>query len=155
MGHRVRVTNNKLLQSLDVPRARILCDKHLVLMGKVLEHIKYPDQDLVNDLARGTVITGRIAQSNIFMPREFSATTSSESLLLTSPSTRKSVIARIVSSGDKEIDDEVWAETIKETDRQLLSSEMDLDELEDLALLSIAKLFGTRQSGKILEIDDY
>ena len=64
-----------LLQSLDVTKARILCDKHLVLMGKVLEHIKYPDQDLINDLAKGTVITGRIAQSNIFMPRELPATT--------------------------------------------------------------------------------
>jgi len=149
--------NKKLLQSLDVPKARILCDKHLVLMGKVLEHINYPDQELINDLAKGTVITGRIAQSNIFMPRELPATTSSESLLLTSPSTRKSVIARIVSSGDKEIDDEVWAETIKETDRQWLSSEMDLDELERLLgpLFVIAKRFGIRQSGKIRAIDDY
>ena len=149
--------NRKLIQSLDVPKARILCDKHLLLMGRVLEHIHYPDRNLINDLTRGTVITGKIAESSVFMPREIPATTSAESLLLTSPSLRKSVIARITTSGDKEIDDEVWAETLEETNRQWLSEEMDLDELEKLLgpLFVIAKRFGIRQSGKIRAIDDY
>lgn len=149
--------NTKLIQSLDVPKARILCEKHLLLMKKVLEHISYPDTSITEDIARGTIITGDIATSSVFTPRRIPATTTSEALLDTSTSVRSSVVARISSSGDSEIDDAVWEETLQESNKHWLSEEMDLAEIEAIVgpLFVIARRFGIKQSGKVRAIDDY
>ena len=149
--------NLQLIRSLDVPIAKILCTKNLLLMKKVLDHINYPDKNLIEDIVKGTEITGEIPMSGVFPPRRVPATASAQTLLDASPSVRNSVIARIVSSGDPEIDAAVWEETGLEVNRQWLSAEMTLDEIQEAVgpLFVIAKRFGIKQSGKVRAIDDY
>ena len=149
--------NTAAMRNLEVSKSRILCTKNLLLLERVLNEICYPDKNLVKDLMEGTNIVGDVPTSSVFLPREKPALCTPESLLEPSRSIRKSVIARITSSGDSAIDTAVWEETIKEVNNQWLSAEMTLSEIEHIVgpLFVIAKRFGIRQSGKIRAIDDY
>ena len=149
--------NTIAMQKLDVSKSRILCTKNLMLLGKVLEHISYPDKNLVRDLMEGTTVVGDVPTSSVFLPKESPAVCTPESLLEPSRAVRKSVIDRITSSGDEQIDTAVWEETVKEVNNQWLSAQMSLSEIEAVVgpLFVIARRFGIKQSGKIRAIDDY
>ena len=150
-------TNAEIFRSIKPEQRIVSRGKNFALMDRILNHIEYPDTNLVRDLASGTKFTGDIPESGVFPRRHRGADLSVDEVLKTASYSRKWVIEHTVSSGDDEIDQAVWDETIEEEKRGWLSPA--LDEADLLTLTGnkfvVARRFGIRQGKKIRNIDDY
>ena len=153
----LRHENESLLSPLPEEQKRVLKGKHLSLLRKTLNHIGYPDDRLVDDLLKGTSLTGPVPTSGVFPAKYRFANINEDQLMKSSPVTRPAVIESIRSSGDPEIDKTVWEVTTEEHEAGWLSEEMTLDQLHDILgnEFVLAKRFGIRQGDKIRAIDDY
>ena len=142
--------NDLIHASLSAEQATVSKGKNFALLRKVLTHIGYPDEGLVDDLIAGTKVTGAVPTSNIFSRRDRPASSSIGQILETSQQNRCSVVGRISSSGDAEIDAAVYAETLEEEAKGWVSAPIDLAELESILGpdFVVAKRFGIRQSGR-------
>ena len=153
----LRPANDEILKAMPPQQAHVVQDKHFALLKKMIEHIDYPDKTIVDDLIRGTLLTGEMPASHVFPRRSKPAALSAADVLSSSSLTRKSVIDRTSSSGDPEIDKAVWEETVAECNKGWVSESLTLQELEDRLGpdFVVARRFGIRQGGKIRCIDDY
>ena len=149
--------NDEIHKNLSAEQARVSFGKHFAMLRKVLQHINYPDVNLVDDLIRGTSLTGTVPQSYVFPRRNKEALSSVSEVLHTSQFSRESVLSKILPSGDHEVDCAVYDETCTEEQKGWISGPIDLKSLasEFGNQFVIAKRFGIRQSGKIRCIDDY
>ena len=149
--------NDVVHKKLKPEQQQVAKGKQFLLLQRILEHIGYPDKDIVKDLIQGTQLTGSVPKSNLFPRRHKVALSSADAVLQASNLIRDSVIARISPSDDPEVDRAVYAETCAEEETGWVSKPITLQDLEHMFenKFVIAKRFGIRQGGKIRCIDDY
>ena len=149
--------NNDILSNLPPEQRAVLNGKHLALMRKVLNEIHYKGTHLVDHIIEGTLLIGDVHRSNIFPPRYKPSSISPADLLSSSRTTRRPIIDNSRSSGDHEIDEAVWNDTMEEVDKGWLSPMMTEEQVTNMlgSDFVVARRFGIRQSGKIRSIDDY
>ena len=153
----LRDENLKLISNLPTEQQRVLEGKHILLLRRILDEIKYDDACAAELLISGTRLFGKVQLSNIFPKKTRLASIEVDELLKSSGMIRSCMIEKVRTSGDQEIDTEVWNETISESKKGWLSEELTEDQLRsDLGeQFLFARRFGIRQSGKIRAIDDY
>ena len=80
----------------------------------MLEFYKYPDAGVVNELIEGASLVREVPQAGM-LPLKFMPALLTESALGTQSSLRRSLIENYcIASGDAEIDEEVWKQTLEE-----------------------------------------
>ncbi len=113
--------------------------------------VEYPDAGVVDELQNGVELTGSVPVTGMLPGKFTPALLSDETLSLRSSLTRDASCA--CSSGDAEIDDGVWEQTLEEVSAGWLEgpiSTCDVDPSEP-----ISRRFGIRQGNKIRPIDDF
>ena len=127
--------------------------KKLALFKEMLEHYKYPDLSVTNELTEGASLIGEVAATGM-LPFKFTpALLTPEALANQSEFRRQQVMSSCKSSGDAEVDLEVWTQTLAERDRGWLVGP--LSEKAVPLHAPISKRFGLRQKNNIRLIDDF
>ena len=99
----------------------ILLGKNLILFRTLLEEEDYPDVHLIDHIIRGFNVTGVTDKSSIFPLRLRPATRSANDIRASSVWSRRAICATVRSTGNLELDAEVWSKTLEERDNGWLS----------------------------------
>ena len=146
-----------LHESLHPDVRKVLSGKRLLLFKKMLEESGHADVDLFSDIVAGFMVTGVAKSSHAFVKDVRLPSMTEDQLLSAARWTRHSTLGSIGPSGDKELDNEVWAETQEEVSRGWLTPvlEEELDARFGAGSWSPARRFGLRQGDSMRAIDDY
>jgi len=134
-------------------RQKILEGKKLALLRALLSDAGHSDLNLVDDLTTGFNLTGALPESHTFAKRVKPATLSREELRSVADLCRKSMLETTQSSGDTELDDQLYEATCKEVRKGFLEGPLDPAHLPAGATLT--RRFGVKQKSKTRPIDDY
>eukprot|EP00435_Cladocopium_sp_Y103_P007866 s4380_g2.t1 len=128
--------------------------KKLALFKEMLEFYNCRDLDMVNEFVEGATLTGDVPKTTM-LPFKFTpALLSAESLMSQSRMRRSAVERDFRSSGDDEIDDVVWQQTLDECNLGWLEGPFTAEEIPESA--PISRRFGLRQQQhKVRLIDDF
>ena len=129
----------------------VLAGKRLQLMGEILQSLGYPDSKLVADIKSGFRLAGSMRDSNVFMSLPRPPTLSFKALLRTSQGLQKAIMKRVRASGESELNEAAWAETLKELDNGWIWADDD----SSLDGKIIARRFGIQQGDKVRVIDNF
>eukprot|EP00971_Amphidinium_carterae_P351548 6492161-Amphidinium_carterae.1 len=137
--------------------SRIIGCKDVGLFRALLEYYGYPDLGVVDLVASGIELTGVPENSHVFERQTFDAPLSQADLAVVSKWNNRMLAAKIRSSGDPELDVELWSKVEAEIDRGWLIGPF--DSLEDLEQLVgpdcvVSRRFAIRQGAKTRAIDD-
>ena len=136
-----------LRATMDSSVCEAVKDKKLVLFKEMLSFYRYPDMGVGAQLTGDVPVTG-------MLPAKFSPALITEKDLQTQSALRRPLIeADFRSSGDREVDREVWRQTLEERDKGWLSGPLESCEVPTNA--PVSKRFGFRQRHKIRLIDDF
>ena len=136
----------------------MLAGKQLALLDVLIKDSGYPDVHLVADILKGMPLIGVVNRSNYF-PEQLRAATILPSTLKSSAKwSRRALIGKIRSSGDSNIDEVVWKQTLEEVSHAWMSGPF--DETQVTAMLGTdewvcSRRFGLDQGKKVRNIDDY
>ena len=108
---------------------------------------------MADDIARGFDLVGKVPQSGTLSKKFSPSAPSISDLHSAAPSARKALRSMTRSSGDFDMDVQLWKKTQSELDRGWLVGPIDWDSLPDEAVVS--RRSPIEQSGKIRPIDDY
>ena len=102
-------------------RREILVGKKQVLLKKLMVDTDHTDYDLFDtNLVTGFDLTGALPESNVFSRSVKPATMSCEDLRRVSDLSRGGQLQSISSSGDPQLDEELYAATMKEVKKGFL-----------------------------------
>lgn len=107
---------SRLRDLLPPSLAHILKPKRLLLWKSMLEHYKYPDLAVFDEVVSGTVLTGVAPHVQCFDQSFKPAKMTVSDLESSAESSRVSILRSTRSSGDAEIDEEVYTKTRAEVD---------------------------------------
>ena len=143
----------KLHQSLPPRRREIPKGKRLLLMKEMLTELGYRDATLVDDLISGFCLVGQTPDAAA-LPSTFQpALLSEDDLLHECRDANMAILDSTQSTGDKELDRELWNKSQEEVTKGWLAK---VDDLQDaLTNGRISKRFPLRQGGKVRCIDNY
>ena len=130
----------------------ILAPKRLLLWKEILAELNYPDAQVFEELLSGTNLVGEVPICGMFEKKFKPADITVASLQVMSKSEKRRNFYRCCSSGDDEIDAQVYEKTLEEVELGWTMGPIPLGSLPDNAVLS--RRFGLRQPGKIRLIDD-
>ena len=143
----------KLHQSLPMHRREILKGKRLLLMKEMLTELGYRDAALVDDLISGFCLVGQTPEAET-LPSTFQpALLSEEDLLRECQDANVAILHSTKSTGDRELDNELWSRSQEEVAKGWLAKVDNLQEA--LANGRISRRFPLRQGGKVRCIDNY
>ena len=143
----------KLHQSLPTHRRKILKGKRLLLMKEMLTELGYRDVTLVDDLISGFCLVGQTPEAAA-LPSTFQpALLSEDDLLHDCRAANLAILDSTRSSGDLELDSELWNKSREEVAKGWLAKVDDLQVALDNGRIS--KRFPLRQGGKVRCIDNY
>ena len=111
------------------------------------------DSELVDQLASGFDLTGSLPESQVFARRLRPAAMSCVELRRISELCRHNMLQTVVSSGDPDLDSQLYAATIKEVDKGFLIGPVEPADLPEGSTLT--RRFGVKQKSKTRPIDDY
>ena len=135
----------------------ILMPKRLLLWREMLEFYGYPDLAVFDEVTSGTDLVGAVPAIPYFDPTFKPAKMTVKELGDSALSIRKSLLASIRSSGDEDIDLEVYNKTLAELDCGWLEGPLDVSQLAPHAIIN--RRFGIKQtSGEVVKvrlIDDF
>ena len=135
----------------------ILAPKRLLLWREMLMHYGYPDISVFDEVVNGTDLVGAVPAMPYFDASFKPAKMTVEELGASATSIRKSLLASIRSSGDADIDHEVYSKTLDELGCGWLEGPIEPGSLPSLAIVS--RRFGIKQTSgettKIRLIDDF
>ena len=138
---------------IDEEGSRVVSNKRIILFKEMLSDAGYYDPDIASILHEGVPLVGPVQESGHF-PKTFKPALISKELLVEKSSDLCSaILASTVSSGDRECDDFVYAETLKEVSRGWLKGPIKKADL--VKGCSISKRFGLWQKTKYRCIDDF
>ena len=147
----------KLHESLHPSLRGILAPKRLLLWREMLEYYHYPDVAVFDEVVSGITLSGAAPNVPFFQPGFKPAKITENDLASSARASRIALLASVRSSGDPEIDQEVFSKTQAEVECGWLEGPIDLCSLEPSAVIS--RRFGIRQSSgetvKIRLIDDF
>ena len=143
----------KLHQSLPKHRQEILKGKRLLLMKEMLNELGYRDVSLVDDKISGFHLVGQTPDAPT-LPSTFQpALLSEDDLLHECQDANLAILHSTQSTGDCELDSELWNKSQDEVKRGWLAK---VDDVPDaLTNGRISKRFPLRQGGKVRCIDNY
>lgn len=146
-----------LHESLHPSMRGILAPKRLLLWKEMMEHYHYPDVSVFDEVVSGITLSGAAPDVPLFEPGFKPAKITEGELALSAKASRVALLASIRSSGDDEIDREVFSKTQDEVACGWLEGPIEESSLEASAVIS--RRFGIRQSSgevaKIRLIDDF
>jgi hypothetical protein len=129
---------------------QVLGQKRLVLFGKMLRALHYPDEKLVEDISAGFRLSGYMTKSHVFRARSKRPTMSLETLRKLG----KTFNANNVESFNRRQESELEEATWKETESELEKGWIFLDTDASTEGKFLGRRFGIRQGEKIRVIDD-
>ena len=134
-------------------RRTVLGGKHLSLFRRLLLDAGHGDTNLVEHLCEGFDLTGGLPESGVFARRIRPAVLSCTELRRVAEICRDSLLQSVASSGDRELDSQLYAATLKEVTKGYLQGPVNPDSIPKGATLT--KRFGVKQKNKVRPIDDY
>ena len=140
-------------KTMSARRRTILKDKKLIMFQNLLAEAGHEDVDLVTQLARGFDLTGMLPESHVFNRKARPATISCGELRRAADLGRAGILQSVKSSGDPDLDRDLYAATLKEVSKGFLKEVPDLMTLPQGATLT--RRFGVKQKNKVRPIDDY
>ena len=142
-----------LKSQMSYRRRAVLNGKHLSLFRRLLLDAGHADTNLVEHLCNGFDLTGGLPESGVFARRMKPAVLSCEELRRVAGICRDSLLQSVSSSGDQELDSQLYEATLKEVAKGYLIGPVDPGSLPKGATLT--KRFGVKQKNKVRPIDDY
>ena len=137
----------------------ILKDKNILVFERALKEIGHKDVSLVSRLKGGFQLSGQLDESRVFAKRspKNPEPLSKADLLKASKWSRHAVNATVCSSGDSELDNEVFSISMEEKANGWLLGPVTYDELDNKYPNGwvAARRFGVRQGEKCRPIDDF
>jgi hypothetical protein len=114
------------------------------------------DSELINDVAEGHELTGLARDTKTFKSKLRPPNMSKASLLASAKWTRRAIIGSIRSSGDADLDKQLYAETLSDRQSGWLDGPYSESEIEaEVGEHWVAsRRFGIIQNGKLRSIDD-
>ena len=127
--------------------------KKIMLFEDMLKFCKYPDPGVVDELKLGSLLTGDVPQTNM-LPLKFTPSLlTCDALRMQSALRRDQILSEPRDTGDAEVDDEVWKQTLEEQSKGWLRGPIPVCDVPKDA--PISRRFGLRQKHKIRLIDDF
>jgi len=149
----LEVEELEMRKSMDNVVAAAVQTKKLALFKEMLEFYQYPDMGVLDELVEGAELIGEVPRTGM-LPLKFSPALLTEAALETHSILRRPLVeADGRSSGDLEVDREVWEQTLQECAKGWLAGPLTSDQVPEGA--PISKRFGLRQKHKIRLIDDF
>ena len=156
-GKKLCNDERKLHESLHPSLRGILAPKRLLLWKEMLEYYQYPDVAVFDEVVSGITLSGAAPNVPSFEPGFRPAKITEDELASFARASRIAMLASMRSSGDAEIDQEVFNKTQDEVQCGWLEGPIDPSSLEPSAVIS--RRFGIRQSSgetvKSRLIDDF
>ena len=134
-------------------RSQVLQGKNLLLFKTLMEDAAHGDSDLVDQLVCGFDLTGSLPESQVFARKLRPATMSCVELRRISELCRHNMLQTVVSSGDPDLDGQLYAATLKEVNKGFLTGPVKPSDLPEGSTLT--RRFGVKQKSKTRPIDDY
>ena len=134
-------------------RRTVLSGKNLTLFKQLLEEAGHGDRDLVKHSTQGFDLTGSLPESQVFARKVRPAAISSNELRRIADLSREGMIQTVTSSGDADLDDQLYSATLKEVSKGFLVGPLDPNTLPPGSTLT--RRFGVKQKSKTRPIDDY
>ena len=131
---------------------RILAPKRTILWREILEELQYPDMGVVDELLGGTSLVGKVQDCGIFEKKFKHADMTVEQLEALSQGEKRKHFHSCSSSGDEEVDRQVYQKTLEEVNLGWASGPFAFEDLPENAVLS--RRFGLKQPNKIHIVDD-
>ena len=142
-----------LKASMSERRREVLKNKDLCLFQHLLKDAMHGDSDLVEQLATGFDLTGGLPESQVFARKVRPAAISCSDLRRIADLSREGMIQTVKSSGDPELDEQLYSATLKEVNKGFLVGPIDPKTLPSGSTLT--RRFGVKQKSKTRPIDDY
>ena len=156
-GRALAQSEEALHASLHQSVRDILAPKRLLLWKEMLTHYGYPDMAVFEEVISGISLSGPVPVVQWFEPSFKPAQITEKELALSARASRIALLASVRSSGDDEVDKEVYSKTLDEVKCGWLEGPIPASSLDDHAVVS--RRFGIRQSSgdssKIRLIDDF
>ena len=143
----------ELKEGMSERKRTVLKDKKLVLFRTLLMEAEHEDTDLVEQLTKGFDLTGMLPESKVFGRKVRPATMSCQELRRAADLGRAGILQSVKSSGDPELDELLYAATLKEVSKGFLEEDIKPDTLPEGSTLT--RRFGVKQKSKVRPIDDY
>ena len=153
LSEEMQQAERDIRSNMSARRQKILERKKLALLKSLLLETGHSDLNLIDDLAAGFDLTGALPESNAFSKRVRPAAISCEDLRSVANLCKKGVLEMTQSSGDTELDEQLYAATLKEVKKGFLEGPLDPASLPAGATLT--RRFGVKQKSKTRPIDDY
>ena len=135
---------------------KLLSNKRLLLFRELAHEAGCKDSELINDVAEGHELTGLARDTKTFKSKLRPPNMSKASLLASAKWTRRAIIGSIRSSGDADLDKQLYAETLSDRQSGWLDGPYSESEIEaEVGEHWVAsRRFGIIQNGKLRSIDD-
>ena len=150
-------SDERIFNLMSADMQKVLKGKRLSALRTILQQIDYPDVSIVDDIIKGLALTGPVPISGVYPGKLRTASITTQQLRDGSKWTRKGMVARVRSSGDKEIDEKLWEEALEEKAKGWLDGPFDEEQLlhKFAGEFVVSRRFGLRQGKKIRAIDDF
>ena len=158
MARELEHEENELHSKLDPYVNKIVKSKKILLLRKLLDMTSYPDSEkLCDEIAHGFDLVGAAKKSHALPKRYKPASISVDELKSTSVWNRRCVLSKAKLTGDGSLDEQLWAETLGEVEKDWLRGPMSESQItESLGSESwiCIRRFALQQSEKVRIIDD-
>ena len=144
--------DSDLHDNMDSELRKVLKGKRTILFHKLLLDVQYPDAKVASELGCGFPLYGWLPMSSVFPKLVRPPSLHAEALQQMSVSFSKRSLASIKSSGDIELDLQLWQATMDEVQAGYLEGPHDVESLPRGAIVS--PRFGLQQRNKLRPIDN-
>ena len=142
-----------LKKSMDPVVAKCVANKRILVFEEMLKECHFPDMGVIDELKLGADLTGDIPATGMLPKKFLPAMCTTSGLADRSKLMRSALLAEVGSSGDPELDLEVWRQTLQEVDAGWLTGPLEPSEVSDS--LPLSKRFGLAQKTKVRLIDNF
>jgi hypothetical protein len=155
LRRRLELSKEQSLKCDSVPEhiKSIAGNKQTILLKEMLQDVSYPDPDVADLLIAGAELCGWLPETDVFQKKLKVPTMSVSQLKSLAGLNAAAVTIRTTSSGDADLDEQVWLATQEELDKGWLEGPLEGSLISEHAVIS--RRFGIRQSDKIRVIDDF
>ena len=144
----------KLKEEMNCNVANAVKGKRILLFEEMLKATKFPDLGVVDELRRGSDLTGNVPATGMLPGKFEPALISEEELCASAARIRNAAIHEVRGSGDAHVDEVVWDKTLDEVAKGWLLGPLADDTVPEDRPLS--RRFGLKQRhDNIRLIDDY
>ena len=146
-----------LHKAMSADLAAVLFSKKILVFKEMLAKIDFPNFSLLIDFfASGFPVTGSFPVTGIFPPKDRKEDISLDDLWLSASQVQRRIAASIKTTGDEEMDREIYSATVEEVSSGWLRGPFSPADLtKRLGKWIPSRRFGVKQAGKIRVIDDY